>query len=79
MFLWRRMLLQVLNFPLNGGTEVVVMPWSKSKVMKPVSGFLGSLSVYVEVVHALPGPCVASVSRDSRRRVARLQGGFSLV
>jgi hypothetical protein len=40
-------LLQLLNFPLNGGSEVVVMPWSKSSVMRPISDLVGSLSVYV--------------------------------
>ena len=37
--------MQVLNFPLNGSSEVVVMPWSRSAVMKPLSTFLGSLSM----------------------------------
>lgn len=38
---------QLLNFPLNGGSDVVVMPWSKSSLMRPVSNVVGSLSVYV--------------------------------
>ena len=36
-----------MNFPLNGDSEVVVMPWSKSSVMRVVSAFLSSLSMYV--------------------------------
>ena len=59
--------LQLLNFPLNGGSEVVVMPWSKSSVMRPISDLVGSLSVYVWS----PGPMQTPSRSDGRKSCRR--------